>query len=260
MAAFTQWFYAGLGSVGGWAVFTLLGVLAVLWLLIDSIRRHLPAGVWRLGTFLPAVVMLAPAIVVKLSAGELPVSAAALAVVGVLGGVIPAGVAVAYTLRFRGLVGCVRGHKPYRAELTECPVCARQTVQGMPGVRIEKPVTDPKTGGRKTSRGAVKSSKPRADGWLVDEEGSVYQVNQGNTTIGRAPQNDIRLWDGSASRTHAKIVEEKGAFTIFDLGSVAGTWINGQRVRRPETLKSGDVVTFGTSTRMTFTTQPGELP
>ena len=260
MDAFAQWYYYGFSGTGGWTIWLLVGAVAVAWLVIDSARRHLPAGGWRLGTLVPAVVLIAPAMALKLLAGRLPPIAVPLAIVGALGGLVPAAVAAAYGVRFRGLVGCVKGHKPYRANLKECPMCARSTVQGLPGLKVQRDATDTSTAARrKTSRGASKSSKARSEGWLLDDEGSIYQINQGETSIGRAPQNDIRLWEGSTSRTHAKIVEKDSTFTIYDLGSVAGTWLNEQRVRRPELIKSGDVITFGTSTRMTFTTKPGDL-
>jgi FHA domain-containing protein len=263
MDAFAQWFYYGFGGTGGWVIWLALGAAACVWVVIDSARRRLPAAGWRLGTFVAALALITPAALTKVLSGRLPPVAGMLAVAGVLGGLIPAAIAAVYLLRFRGLTGCVKfkSHKPYRADLKECPMCARSTVQGLPGIKVQKDVSEPKTGsGRKTSRGASKSSKPRSEGWLVDDEGSVYQINQGDTSIGRAPQNDIRLWEGSASRTHAKIVENNNTFTIYDLGSVAGTWLNDQRVRRPEQIKSGDVLTFGTSTQMTFTTKPGDLP
>jgi len=257
MAEFTTWYFSGLG---GWAICLLVGAAAVIWLLVDSLRRRLPVNGWRLGAFLSGLALLAPATAIKVADGWQIGAAPALATAGLLGALAPLGMTAAYAVRYRGLVGCVKGHKPYRAELRECPQCARQTVQGLPGIKVEKPATDSKSGaGRKTSRGASKSSKPRSEGWLVDDEGSVYQINQGETTIGRAPQNDIRLWEGSASRLHAKIIEKDNTFTIYDLGSVAGTWLNGQRVRHPENLSSGDVLTFGSSVQMTFTTQPGEL-
>ena len=79
------------------------------------------------------------------------------------------------------------------------------------------------------------------------------------TTIGRNPESDIRLWDTSTSRTHAKITEEKEVYTIYDLGSVVGTYVNGRRVRKPEPLKEGDIITFGTGTKMVFTLDPDHV-
>ena len=260
MSGFVDWFYNGLGNLGGWLVFVVLGMAAALWLLIDSVRRRLPANVWRFGALLSALIFLAPATLVKVDGSYYKPPGGFFAVAGVLGGLAPLGLWAAYALKYRGLVGCAKGHKPYKVSLGECPACARKTIQGLPGIKVERPsVGEPTTGARKTSRGAVKGDKPHAEAWLVDDEGSIYQINLGETTIGRAPTNDIRLWEGSASRLHAKIVTENGMFVIYDLASVAGTWINAQRVRRPEKLTSGDTVTFGASTRMIFTTKPEEL-
>jgi hypothetical protein len=64
--------------------------------------------------------------------------------------------------------------------------------------------------------------------------------------IGRSLDNDIVLENSGVSREHAQIRWRNGRFEIFDLGSKAGTQVNGRNVSRFE-LKSGDVVTLGTA-------------
>ena len=64
------------------------------------------------------------------------------------------------------------------------------------------------------------------------------------TTIGRAPESDLRLTDSSVSRRHAVVtIGPKGAF-IEDVRSVNGVTVNRQRVRHTR-LTDGDVIELG---------------
>lgn len=64
--------------------------------------------------------------------------------------------------------------------------------------------------------------------------------------IGNGPSAVLRLDDAEVSSIHAVIkVSPEGAVTIIDLGSEAGTSVNGQAVAEPVTLKSGDSIKIG---------------
>ncbi len=63
--------------------------------------------------------------------------------------------------------------------------------------------------------------------------------------IGRGPDNDLILRDNRASRAHASIGRSGAAFTIEDLDSLHGTWVNGRRIDQVTPLSSGDIVHFG---------------
>jgi pSer/pThr/pTyr-binding forkhead associated (FHA) protein len=56
---------------------------------------------------------------------------------------------------------------------------------------------------------------------------------------------DVVLSDPEVSRRHAVVAEGPEGFTIEDLGSTNGTWVNGERIDRPETLRAGDELRFG---------------
>ncbi|MDX9720280.1 MAG: FHA domain-containing protein, partial [Myxococcota bacterium] len=58
-------------------------------------------------------------------------------------------------------------------------------------------------------------------------------------SIGRLPDNTIRLQSQSISRHHAKITLEGGRIVLQDLGSSNGSYINGKRVEKQE-LHVGD--------------------
>jgi VWFA-related protein len=68
---------------------------------------------------------------------------------------------------------------------------------------------------------------------------------KGTTNIGRAQDNQIVLNDPTVSRQHAWIKAEGEEFTVFDIGSGNGTFVNDQPVEEPRRLVNGDVVRFG---------------
>jgi predicted component of type VI protein secretion system len=74
-------------------------------------------------------------------------------------------------------------------------------------------------------------------------QGAEHAVEQG-TTIGREGC-DITLGDPDVSRRHAEIQVSNGDILISDLGSTNGTFVNGERIDQPRTLKDGDEVRIG---------------
>jgi len=82
---------------------------------------------------------------------------------------------------------------------------------------------------------------------LVDLNESVfYKLSQKTTRIGRSAGNQIVLKGGAISSRQAEIAKTTKGYTIRDLGSSNGTFVNGTRLL-PDTvryLKSGDRVTF----------------
>ncbi len=74
-------------------------------------------------------------------------------------------------------------------------------------------------------------------------QGAEHAVAQG-TTIGREGC-DITLGDPDVSRRHAEIQISNGDIAISDLGSTNGTFVNGERIDQPRTLRDGDEVRIG---------------
>src|SRR5207244_4993848 len=64
------------------------------------------------------------------------------------------------------------------------------------------------------------------------------------TTSGRHPDSDIFLDDVTVSRRHAELHRDGGTFTVRDVGSLNGTYVNRERVEAA-TLSSGDEVQIG---------------
>jgi serine phosphatase RsbU (regulator of sigma subunit) len=77
--------------------------------------------------------------------------------------------------------------------------------------------------------------------------GSYSSTGSKQMTIGRAIECDICLLNEAVSRRHAVLSLRDGAWFIMDVGSVIGTWVNGQRLSTsvPLPLVSGDLVRIG---------------
>jgi pSer/pThr/pTyr-binding forkhead associated (FHA) protein len=67
------------------------------------------------------------------------------------------------------------------------------------------------------------------------------------TTIGRKPGNDIVIDNQAVSGYHAVIKKEGNEPVIEDLGSLNGTYLNGQKVSHSE-IFNGDVILIGVHT------------
>src|SRR5712671_3192269 len=78
--------------------------------------------------------------------------------------------------------------------------------------------------------------------------------------MGRQSDNHLVLRDNRASRLHARIVGEGGAYFIEDLNSRHGTWVNGERVARHR-LRNSDRIELGVreSYQLTFSIEHGEI-
>ena len=77
---------------------------------------------------------------------------------------------------------------------------------------------------------------------LKGRELDKFLLGQGNVVIGRSPEADIRIDNPAISRRHAGIKHTAEAYTIEDMGSSNGTFLNGEPVSEPTTLKPGDVI------------------
>lgn len=87
------------------------------------------------------------------------------------------------------------------------------------------------------------------------DQGTRYELDETVVGLGRDASNPIQVHDTEVSRRHAEIRREGETFTVCDLGSSNGTFVNGARVEN-HVLTSGDRVQIG-STLMLFT-DPGD--
>src|SRR5438034_2537174 len=69
-------------------------------------------------------------------------------------------------------------------------------------------------------------------------------LTQAAFTIGRLPDNSLQIDNLAVSGRHARIYWDIDHYVIEDLGSLNGTWVNGQRIGKA-TLRNGDRIAIG---------------
>ena len=74
--------------------------------------------------------------------------------------------------------------------------------------------------------------------------GSRFLLDKDVTTAGRHPESDIFLDDVTVSRRHAEFRRDGGGFTVRDVGSLNGTYLNRERIDVTG-LTGGDEVQIG---------------
>ncbi|MGI0130353.1 MAG: FHA domain-containing protein [Thermoplasmata archaeon] len=92
------------------------------------------------------------------------------------------------------------------------------------------------------------SELPQGTGMLVVKRGpnagSKFIVEDGVTRVGRHPESDIFLDDVTVSRRHAEFYRHPRGFTVRDVGSLNGTYVNRERIEEAD-LSDGDEVQVG---------------
>ncbi len=260
---FFEWFYYGLKGLGGWFIFLLLALVAVAVVLYDSSRRRLPAIGWKMGVMVTAALIL-PAILYRFTIGDPPNPEAPLYpfseiifYLGLLGGVLPPVLTIGYFVTYAGMKGCAQGHV-YEASLGQCPECARLVPQPSQPIIISQPQMQqvaPRPMPQSQPAAVMTPPKPKTQAWLVCSDGHSFQLNLGETLIGRSSQNDVQFTgDSTLSRQHAKIVEQNGHFRLIDLGGRNHTRVNSHVVREPVLLEPDDEIQFGDNTVVHFVT------
>jgi hypothetical protein len=88
--------------------------------------------------------------------------------------------------------------------------------------------------------------------------GSQFLLDSDLTLVGRHPDSDIFLDDVTVSRRHAEFYRQGGRFTVRDVGSLNGTYVNRERIEEAQ-LNEGDEVQVG-KFRLVFLLGPGARP
>lgn len=83
------------------------------------------------------------------------------------------------------------------------------------------------------------------------DQGKRFEIDQPAVGLGRDVSNDIQLQDTEVSRKHAELRHEDGRFSLVDLHSSNGSFVNDEQVQSCD-LRSGDRIRFG-RTLMIFT-------
>jgi len=84
---------------------------------------------------------------------------------------------------------------------------------------------------------------------LVVTEGALAGTTIGLSdvavTLGRADDSTLVLTDDYASTRHARLLPGEGGWTLEDLGSTNGTYLNGAKVVRPTPVPIGQQIRIG---------------
>ncbi|HMJ10394.1 MAG TPA: FHA domain-containing protein, partial [Polyangiaceae bacterium] len=86
---------------------------------------------------------------------------------------------------------------------------------------------------------------------LATPEGQQVVELRAHNSLGRHPSNSIQLLDKIVSKEHC-IIEKRGdVYVLRDLGSLNGTYVNGERVAGEQGMRHGDDIALG-ATRARF--------
>lgn len=92
---------------------------------------------------------------------------------------------------------------------------------------------------------ASESDRPHAFLVLQGDEQTRYAITTDTWRIGRGGDNDLTIPDHSVSRQHAEIHRNaNGGFTILDLESLNGVFVNDKKIRSKHILE-GDLIDVG---------------
>jgi hypothetical protein len=86
----------------------------------------------------------------------------------------------------------------------------------------------------------------------------VFDLSKENVTIGRDITNDIVINDPEVSRHHLRFTRGGDGYTMEDLGSTNGTFINGQRMTGSRPLRPGDMIGLGETVTLAY--EPASSP
>lgn len=78
----------------------------------------------------------------------------------------------------------------------------------------------------------------------ASQAGLTFRVTR-PLVLGRSAEADVVLEDPYASDFHARIVFQAGEVRLQDLGSTNGTFVNGERMAAPMSLRRGDQIRVG---------------
>jgi len=84
--------------------------------------------------------------------------------------------------------------------------------------------------------------------------GRMFKLDRPEVVLGRSGEVQLQVEDEGISRKHAKVIQGPGTYSLVDLGSTNGTFLNGARVSVAE-LKDGDKILIGSNTVLKFSLQ-----
>ena len=144
-----------------------------------------------------------------------------------------------------------------------CPFCHKTgyaaAAPPVQKTRIEMPGTPsaaagaapaPVAGGSRKTVLISERRKPAVVGWLValsgDQKGEDLRLRDGQNIVGSATDADVLIKDPTVSGKHASVRYKEGKFSLVDLDSSNGTYLNDSAspIAREE-LKDNDIIRVG---------------
>jgi pSer/pThr/pTyr-binding forkhead associated (FHA) protein len=84
---------------------------------------------------------------------------------------------------------------------------------------------------------------------VIEDDGgtrTVVPFTSDELTLGRASEGvAFRMAQRNVSRRHARFTRASGSVHVEDLGSLTGTWLNGERISGRRRVRPGDLVEIG---------------
>lgn len=167
------------------------------------------------------------------------------------------------------VIQCKHNHYYDDAKFDECPHCLRlsQGETDTEGATVSMDTSEDVTQGLNNLIGkyseektvglyAKKGFSPIA-GWLVciegKERGRDYRISSGRNFAGRALNMDIVLCDDPriSREKHFSIAYDPHSVSFAIIAGQSDTYINGERVTEPVTMKDGDIIEVG-ETKLVF--------
>lgn len=82
--------------------------------------------------------------------------------------------------------------------------------------------------------------------------GMMFHLNNDIVRIGRGSKNDIIIHDNEISREHCRLLHTGDGYTLEDMNSSNGTFVNSQRVVKPLLLRHGFYIELGDTVAFEF--------
>jgi len=90
--------------------------------------------------------------------------------------------------------------------------------------------------------------------------GARWVIDKDEVIIGRTEECDYLVDDRQVSREHARIKKTKNGYTIEDLNSKNGTYLNGTLIKSSEILQDGDVIQVALAVKIMFIGTESTIP
>jgi pSer/pThr/pTyr-binding forkhead associated (FHA) protein len=143
----------------------------------------------------------------------------------------------------------------------QAPDATTMRLSAVGGTEATPPPQPAETLPSRVDDGTLASLRPGTALLRVDHgpnAGARFLLDADVTTVGRHPHSDIFLDDVTVSRKHAEFARSGTGFSVKDVGSLNGTYVNRSRIDVPTELQTGDEVQIGKFRLLVLLAPPGD--